>query len=64
MTLLEGSPTRVIPMDWLIYARMAIFGQDKGQRRRYRQRTPAVAAGVTDHRWTVREVWSYPIAMS
>lgn len=36
----------------------------QGQRRRYRQRTPAVAAGVTDHRWTVQEMLSYPIAMS
>jgi IS1 family transposase len=28
---------------------------------RYRQRTPAMAAGRTTHRWTVREVLSYPL---
>lgn len=28
---------------------------------RYRARTPAVTAGVTDHRWTVVELLSYPV---
>ncbi len=28
---------------------------------RYRQRTPAMAAGRTTHRWTAREVLSYPL---
>ena len=28
---------------------------------RYRQRTPAMAAGRTHRRWTVREVLSYPL---
>ena len=29
--------------------------------KRYLSRTPAMAAGVTDHRWTVREFLSYPL---
>ena len=29
--------------------------------RRYRSRSPAMAAGVTDHRWTVSEFLSYPL---
>jgi len=35
----------------------------KGKRNaaRYRQRTPAQAAGLTDHRWRVQEVLSYPL---
>jgi transposase InsO family protein len=28
---------------------------------RYRQRTPAMAAGRTNHRWNVREVLAYPL---
>jgi IS1 family transposase len=28
---------------------------------RYRARTPAMAAGITDHRWTVVELLSYPV---
>ena len=28
---------------------------------RYRQRTPAMAAGKTNRRWTAREVLSYPL---
>ena len=28
---------------------------------RFRQRTPAMAAGRTNRRWTVREVLSYPL---
>ena len=34
-----------------------------GQRRRWRERTPAMAAGLTDHRWTMREWLSYPIPL-
>src|SRR5438552_11755839 len=30
---------------------------------RYRQRTPAMAAGRTDRRWTAREVLSYPLPL-
>ncbi len=29
--------------------------------RRYRQRTPAMAAGLTDHAWTMRELLCYPL---
>jgi len=29
--------------------------------RKYRKRTPAMAAGLTDRRWTVRELISYPL---
>ena len=28
---------------------------------RYRQRTPAMAAGLTDHAWTMQELLSYPV---
>jgi transposase-like protein len=31
---------------------------------KWRERTPAMAAGLTDHRWTMREVLSYPIPLS
>jgi transposase-like protein len=34
-----------------------------GQRRRWRERTPAMAAGLTDHRWTMREWLSRPIPL-
>jgi hypothetical protein len=27
----------------------------------YRARTPAMAVGTTDHRWTAREFLSYPL---
>ncbi len=30
---------------------------------RYRQRTPAMAAGRTNRRWTVREVFNYPLPL-
>jgi IS1 family transposase/transposase-like protein len=29
--------------------------------KRYRARTPAMAVGITDHRWTAREFLSYPL---
>jgi hypothetical protein len=29
-------------------------------RRRYRQRTPAMAAGLADHVWSLREWLTYP----
>lgn len=32
-----------------------------GNRRRWVQRTPAIAAGLTDHRWTVHELLSYRV---
>ena len=31
------------------------------QPQRYRQRTPAMAAGLTNHRWTVRELLALPL---
>jgi transposase-like protein len=31
-----------------------------GERLKWQQRTPAMAAGLTDHRWTMRELLSYP----
>lgn len=34
-----------------------------GERLKWRARTPAMAAGLTDHRWTVRELLSYPIPL-
>ena len=32
-----------------------------GQQRKWQERTPAMAAGLTDHRWTMREWLSQPI---
>jgi hypothetical protein len=29
----------------------------------WQQRTPAMAAGLTDHRWSVRELLSYPVPL-
>jgi hypothetical protein len=34
-----------------------------GERGKWQQRTPAMAAGLTDHRWTMREMLSYPIRL-
>jgi anti-sigma factor ChrR (cupin superfamily) len=34
-----------------------------GQRRKWEERTPAMAAGLTDHRWTMREWLSRPIPL-
>ena len=34
-----------------------------GQRRRWQERTPAMAAGLTDHGWTMREWLSHPIPL-
>ena len=34
-----------------------------GQRLRWQARTPAMAAGLTDHRWTMYELLSYPIRL-
>jgi transposase-like protein len=34
-----------------------------GQRRKWRERTPAMAAGLTDHCWTMREWLSQPIPL-
>jgi IS1 family transposase len=43
--------------------RLATPLRRSGQRRpqAYRKRTPAMAVGVTDHRWTVVEVLSFPL---
>jgi IS1 family transposase len=38
-----------------------IQGQGKQSPRRYRSRTPAMAARLTSHRWTVLELISYPL---
>jgi hypothetical protein len=32
-----------------------------GKKRRYRQRTPAMALGLTDHVWTVSDLLHYPV---
>ena len=34
-----------------------------GERLKWRARTPAMAAGLTDHRWTMRELLSNPIRL-
>jgi transposase-like protein len=34
-----------------------------GERLKWRVRTPAMAAGLTDHRWTMYELLSYPIPL-
>jgi len=34
-----------------------------GGRRRWLRRTPAIAAGITDHRWTVEELLSYRVPL-
>jgi hypothetical protein len=36
----------------------------KGTPKRWAQRTPAMAAGITDHRWTIEELMAYPIVKS
>jgi hypothetical protein len=33
----------------------------KGAPKRWTQRTPAMAAGITDHRWTMEELMTYPM---
>lgn len=38
-------------------------GREGGERRRYRGRTPAQAAGLTGHRWTVRELLAVPLPL-
>ena len=42
---------------------LAMPSQRKGKRQpvRYRRRTPAMAAGLTHKRWTVKELLSYPL---
>jgi transposase-like protein len=34
-----------------------------GEQRQWHARTPAMAAGLTDHRWTLRELLSHPIRL-
>ena len=36
---------------------------EPGERLKWRSRTPAMAAGLTDHRWTMHELLSYPIPL-
>lgn len=36
----------------------------KGTRKRWAQRTPAMAAGLADHRWTMMELMTYPMVNS
>jgi IS1 family transposase len=38
-----------------------ILRKGKQQPQRYRSRTPAMAAGLTNHRWSVLELISYPL---
>src|SRR5439155_14921599 len=40
--------------------RLAVAG---GEGRRWQGRTPAMAAGLTDHRWTMHEVLSFQIPL-
>jgi len=35
--------------------------QGRQRAQRYRERTPAMAAGLTAHRWTVQEFLSFPV---
>jgi hypothetical protein len=37
---------------------------EPGVRLKWRARTPAMAAGLTDHRWTMHELLSYAIPLS
>ena len=36
----------------------------EGAGRKWQERTPAMAAGLTDHRWTMRELLSYQVPLS
>lgn len=36
----------------------------KGTPKRWMRRTPAMAAGITDHRWAMEELMSYPVIKS
>lgn len=36
----------------------------KGTKKAWAQRTPAMAAGLTDHTWTIEELMTYPIVKS
>jgi len=36
---------------------------EPGERLKWRSRTPAMAAGLTDQRWTMHELWSDPIPL-
>jgi len=36
-------------------------GGHKGSARKWRPCTPAIAAGLTDHIWTLREVWLFRV---
>lgn len=36
----------------------------KGTMKRWIQRTPAMAAGITDHRWSIQELMTYPLVKS
>jgi hypothetical protein len=59
--------------DWEVHEAVTYFTRDsdnfcwpvrtlrqKVGRKRYRQRTPAMAAGLTDHAWSLREWLTYP----
>ncbi len=35
----------------------------EGERLKWRERTPALAAGLTDHPWTMQEFWTHPIPL-
>jgi hypothetical protein len=38
-----------------------IKGKENGAPKQWRPRTPAMAAGLTDHVWTLREVFLYRV---
>ena len=72
---MQGAPSLVAHLEWWrayyhfvrLHAALRVpLAQpiEHGRRvpRRYRQRTPAMAAGVTQRRWTVRELLLVPVS--
>jgi hypothetical protein len=39
----------------------SVTKKDGRMAKRYRRRTPAMAAGIADHRWSVKEFISHPL---
>lgn len=69
----KGRKTYRFSKDWLVHEAMTCFTlfsynfcwpvrtlREKVGRRRYRQRTPAMAAGLADHVWTLEEWLTLP----
>ena len=48
----------------LIRAHESLRLRVPGLKRRYRQRSPAMAAGLTDHLWQVGDILSLPLLLS